>query len=405
MSQTRARKIGMVLDHPFPPDPRVENEARYMAENGYEVNLFYPVYDTKSLQLTDGAYPYLKLYPYKFGQLTYKLSALAYTLPLFKWIMKSKIKDYLRKCAPDILHIHDMVIAEAAVEAGKEMDIPQILDLHENRPAIMRLYNHVVTFPGNILINLEKWETKQKELIKKADKVIVVTDKAKEAFTEQGAQKDKIHIVPNYIDNNDFTQFNVYENITERLQSTFNLLYIGDTSLRRGIDTVIQALPKIREQISQVRLVIVGKSSEDDKLKKLAEDLGMKDKILFEGWQDPSTFPSYILGSQIGLCPFKRNLHHDTTYANKLFQYLSLGCPVVVSDCPAQAEIVKKEKVGKIFQADNEVDFAYKIVELYQANELREEMGTRAKKVVAEKYNWQRAGRELKNIYKQLNHS
>jgi len=43
-------RIGMILDKIFPPDPRVENEAVSLVENGFEVYLFCLKYDYNQLE-------------------------------------------------------------------------------------------------------------------------------------------------------------------------------------------------------------------------------------------------------------------------------------------------------------------------------------------------------------------
>jgi len=48
--------------------------------------------------------------------------------------------------------------------------------------------------------------------------------------------------------------------------------------------------------------------------------------------------------------------HHDTTYANKIFQYISFNT-VLCSNSNAQAELIKKFNCGKVFEEKNTEDF------------------------------------------------
>ena len=43
-------RIGMILDKTFPPDPRVENEALSLAEEGHDVFLFCLTYGNQMLE-------------------------------------------------------------------------------------------------------------------------------------------------------------------------------------------------------------------------------------------------------------------------------------------------------------------------------------------------------------------
>ena len=84
-------RIGMILDAVFPPDPRVENEAVSLVKAGHEVFLFCLKYaDEKTSEIING----IKVKRYTSSQLEYKLSALAYTFPLYTFLMHNKATVY-----------------------------------------------------------------------------------------------------------------------------------------------------------------------------------------------------------------------------------------------------------------------------------------------------------------------
>src|SRR5690606_13970388 len=123
-------KIGMILDTPFPPDARVENEGYSLIEAGHEVFLFSLDFGQKrSSESING----IQVLRYKSNTLLYKLSALAYTFPFYHNLLLSKINHFIKESKPDALHIHDMVIAEAVFKVNERYGLPVVLDLHENR--------------------------------------------------------------------------------------------------------------------------------------------------------------------------------------------------------------------------------------------------------------------------------
>ena len=140
-------RIAMFLDTDFPPDPRVENEATALIKNGHEVYLFSLSY--KPGLMTKEQINDIKVWRFKAGKLIYKFSALAYTVPVYHWMIRRKIKSYIKAVQPDVLHIHDMPIAKAVFDVNKEFDLPTVLDLHENRPPLYkkaRPVNHWQSF-------------------------------------------------------------------------------------------------------------------------------------------------------------------------------------------------------------------------------------------------------------------
>ena len=123
----------MILDKPFPPDPRVENEAVTLIESGYEVFLFCLTYADETLKET---YKGIHVRRYQSNRITYKLSALAYELPFYSKLMMPKIADFIVKNKIDVLHIHDIRIAGSVYATNRKFQLPVLLDLHDNYPEV-----------------------------------------------------------------------------------------------------------------------------------------------------------------------------------------------------------------------------------------------------------------------------
>jgi len=394
-------KIGMILDKPFPPDARVENEAKQLIKNGHEIHLFCLDFDAKQKkEIINGIY--VHRYPFS-KTLFMKTFPLAYTIPIYHLLLKKQLKKFIAELHLDAIHIHDMVAAKVIFDM--KINVPKVLDLHENRPAIMEHYTHVNSGLGKYLIDLKKWKKIEFQLIKKADKVVVVTQQAKNYYLQNiaGIKGEKIICAPNTIDANIFLNYKIDDQIIERFKDNFTILYLGAVNIRRGLDTTIKAIAKLKSRIPQIKFVIVGGRSRDmATLKNLVQEYQVTNYVSFEGWQDLTLFASYIEASDICISPIKRNLHHDTTFANKLFQYMSIGKPVIVSDCPPQKKVVDNENCGLTFRGDDVEDLADKIMQLYNHTEIRKEMGQKGKKAVLKKYNWNETGKNLVEIYKLL---
>jgi glycosyltransferase involved in cell wall biosynthesis len=396
-------KIAMFLDQSFPPDSRVENEAYSLIKAGHEVHLFSLDYQKHSSQRE--TIKGIEVHRYPVGKMVYKLSALAYTLPFYHSIIRKKVNQFLRSVNPEAIHIHDMLIAQAVMDAN---DRPPkrchvTLDLHENRPEIMQFYPHLKKFPGKYLIRTEVWRQKQYELMMRADKIILVTEEAvSQAIAETGLPRSRFVAVPNTIEKDIYFGYTIEKKIVRSLKKGFDIVYLGDTGLRRGTDTAIYALRRLIEKVPQSQLILVGKSTEDVTLRELTEELGLSAHVLFEGWQDVSLFPSYIHGAEVCISPLHRNLHHDTTYANKIFQYMAGSRPLLVSDCPAQANVVNKTECGLVFEAGNAEDMAHCLLELYNNPTEARKMGENGLRAVHEKYHWEETSKGLISLYKNL---
>ena len=356
-------KIGMILDAPFPIDPRISNEASALISAGHEVYLFCLSYSKKFIkkEVIDS----INIRRYYCSKLTYKFSALAYTFPYYKINMSRKINNFLNSNSIDRIHIHDIQIASSVFKANLK-SLPVTLDLHENRPEIMKFYKHVNSFLGKLLISPKKWKIAEEKFSKAANNIIVVTNAAKtELCNRIGLNKNKITVFPNTVRKSFYTDFDLDNNLVEKYRDNFVLLYLGNTSKRRGISTVINSLKVLKTQIPEIKFIIVGSSSYDNELKYLSKINNVQNLISFEGWRNENSFQSYLSICDIGVSPLESNIHHDTTYANKIFQYMSFGCPMICSNVIAQKEIVEKYEVGELFSPGNSKEFTEKVISLY----------------------------------------
>ena len=393
-------KIGMILDAPFPPDPRVENEAVSLVNSGHEVFLFCLQY---SKEKKDEEIKGIKVRRFTSNKLEYKLSALAYTIPLYTWLMQKKIYKFINSTKIDALHIHDIKIAEAVFKANQKFKLPVVLDLHDNLPEVMKLYPHLQKFPGKYIISPKKWKIKEKQFIKKADKVITVSPEFIESIKERiPTSEKKLVLVPNTIRQSFYKEYITEDSILKRYKNQFVLLYLGDTHLRRGLQTAIAAVKVLKDEIPNIKLVIVGKNTTDTILKQQVQELNIEQFVDFQGWQDVSLFQSYILSSAICISPLHRNLQHDVAYANKIFQYMSFAKPLLVSDATAQKRLVTKHKTGLVHLDRDVKDFVDKTLQLYHDENLREEQGLNGKQFIENEFSWEQTSEKLLHLYDNL---
>ncbi|VAW26273.1 Glycosyltransferase, partial [hydrothermal vent metagenome] len=218
-----------------------------------------------------------------------------------------------------------------------------------------------------------------------------------------GKPSKDIVVVPNTVHRNYYNEAVIKQEILEKYKDSFVLLYIGDTGLRRGLQTAIESIPVLKETIRNIKLVIVGSNTSDTILKEQVKKLKIQDFVDFEGWQNENLLPSYILASSICISPLHRNLHHDTTYANKLSQYMSIGKPLLVSNAIAQVNLIEKATSGLIHREQDSEDFTMKVLKLYTDKKLIENLGSNGAQFIAKDFCWEKTSKKLIDLYANLN--
>ena len=385
----------MVLEAEFPGDVRVDREVTSLYKNSIKVDV--AIYTRRKLDAPLIKYKWGNVYTKYITKLNYKLSALALTLPNYFIFWKRFLEEILQKNSYDYIHLHDLPLIKVAKELSIKYNIPLIVDLHENRPEIMKLYKHVNNFPGSLLISTKKWNLYQEKYLKHVEKLILITPEAKDYYTTKlKVDSDIIHVVPNYINLPIITgSFDV--NKLKKYESKKTVVYFGDLSERRGVMDVMR-VAKIQKNNPLYYFVFIGTGSALKALKdyKAKQELW---NVEILGFLSIETAMRVISSCSIGVCPFHRNIHHDTTYANKMFQYMALGLPLIVSDCPSQAKIVNVENAGVVYKAGDANDLNSKLEKLAEDEMMYNTISRRNKLLVKNRYNWNEAEKELLKIY------
>jgi glycosyltransferase involved in cell wall biosynthesis len=108
----------------------------------------------------------------------------------------------------------------------------------------------------------------------------------------------------------------------------------------------------------------------------------------------------FLRSADLGLLPFLHFPSHEMALANKMFEYVNAGLPVVVSDCRTQAEFVRSHRIGQVFPAGDAAGLA---------DAVRRVLGDRETYATAvddpelrERYSWRRQEEVLRSVYAEV---
>ncbi|QXD15247.1 glycosyltransferase family 4 protein [Rhodocaloribacter litoris] len=392
--------ILMVLDHPFPPDVRVENEARSLVEAGFAVTVLAIAPDDRPpVETVEGVRVIRDRLP---KTVRNKLRGLAGTLPLLSWYVARRIRKLHATYRFDALHLHDLYLFGGGLRAGRRLGLPVVGDLHENWVEALRHYAWSTRFPGNVVVNLRRWERLEKEWVQAVDRLVVVVEEAAERNVALGVPPERITVVPNTIKLDVFDRYEPEPDLIASLRSPLTLTYTGGFDVHRGLASAIEAMPAVLEQVPGARLVLVGDGRIRAELEALARRLGVASAVRFEGWQPQPRLKSYILGSDICLIPHLRTPHTDATIPHKLFHYMYFGRPVVAGDCRPLARILGETGAGLVYPAGDAAALARAVMTLAASPVQAAEMGRRGREAVLQTYHWDATVQGLVDLYAAL---
>ena len=395
----------MVLESYFPPDIRVEKEAKALISAGYEIYLLSLGKKGMPKRENINGINIIRVFPSEsFLSKAWRhfWFSIFFDNPLWKRCLQDAIKQY----EIDVVHVHDLPLVKTVMFIAKKFDIPVIADLHENYPEAVKVWRETNSSLKSKILNtitpVWRWKRFERKTLHRVDRVITVVDEAKEHYTNDcGVPSQKVSVVMNTEDLEEFDRLNVDKSLINKYEDDFVISYVGGFGPHRGIDTAIKSMPKILKEIPHAKLLLVGGKHPEYEmyLKRLCKNLRVGDVVDFIGWIDFSLIPSYIAASDVCLVPHHASGHTNTTIPHKLFQYMAKKKPVVVSDCKPLKRIIEECNCGLVFPSGNYEKLAECIIKLYRFKEFANELGKNGRKAVETKYNWKNEAKKLIDLY------
>ena len=199
--------------------------------------------------------------------------------------------------------------------------------------------------------------------VKNSDFVWNVTKRICKVRIEQGLKEDKNFFVPNGVHINQVRPLPL-EKIEKR-----SFVYVGHLQKDKGIHFILNSFPTIVENVPNARLIIIGDGPYRSELENIANNLGLKNHVVFLGAIDNKNVLKEIVKYGIGLAPYTKEGCNFYCSPVKVKEYLAAGCPVIVTDVPEISLDVEKHKLGFVIkekQFQNEfIGFSLKILRNY----------------------------------------
>jgi len=175
------------------------------------------------------------------------------------------------------------------------------------------------------------------------------------------------------------------------------VLFIGTIDPPRGVLDLVEAMGLLPETLD-ARLVIGGKF-ETPGMEQEARNKAGWNRTDYTGWQDREGLLHLLGRARIGVLPFRSAANLNNAQPIKLFEYMLAGIPVLASDLPRQAEIVKDAQCGILVKPNQPQALADAIQWLLEHPVEAQAMGARGREAVLRNYNWSSQARLLLELY------
>jgi glycosyltransferase involved in cell wall biosynthesis len=294
--------------------------------------------------------------------------------------------------ANDLIHVHGHPYLSSllASKIAKKYSKPLVLTQH----------NTFIEY-NNFWDNLEKLNDLAigKQVIKEADKIIVVSNATKNYVLSLGADPEKIHVLHNGVDLNRFRPLTgIKDEMREKLgiiEDANVVLTVRRLVYKNGIDTLIESAKTAIKKNPKLVYVVVGKGPDFKEVKAKIEHLGIQKNFKLAGFVSDEDLPVYYNVADFFVLPSKSGEGLPLV----ALEAMACGLPVIATNVGGTSEVMNGD-YGKLVPpnspevlADVTLDFSHRGLSALK---------TDLRKMVEQKFSWERNVEKLLEIYEEL---
>lgn len=309
-----------------------------------------------------------------------------YTAPLKYWL-KNNLKEY------DIIHLHNfrsyqnVMVHKYAMEYG----IPIIMQAH-----------------GSVLPFFERKNQKKlhdylwgRKILMDSAKCLAVSKVEKDQYLTMGVPENKIEIIPNGINVEDYEILPERGNFRKKYGIASDekiILYLGRLHKSKGLDFLVHSFSGLLDQYQNAKLVIVGPDEGFlDVLMKQIKKLEINEKILVTGPLYKNEKFEAFVDADVLIYPGRIEI-----FGLVPFEAIMCGTPVIVADDCGCGEVIREAQCGYLVHYGDIYDLNKTILKVIENPESTKKMVDSGKLYIQENLAWDDIVKQVERLYKKI---
>jgi glycosyltransferase involved in cell wall biosynthesis len=216
-----------------------------------------------------------------------------------------------------------------------------------------------------------------------ADHWLTVTGYQTTDLVRAGYPAEAISLIRNGVD------LNLFQPLPQPTKPTFMFAYVGEFQVWQGIENLILAFDRLKDQ--SLRMLVVGFRPQDEPVKKrLHEQFGSRVELVDR--TDPITMMEILKSVAILIIPRIPHQAIKNAFPTKFAEYAAMGRPIMVNDVDETADFVRKYNCGFVSLPSPEaMAEAMEKAATAPVKQL-EEMGARSRQMAESNFSWDSIG-------------
>ncbi len=300
--------------------------------------------------------------------------------------------------APDVVigsTVHPLA-ALAASRIARRYGVPFIFEIRDLWPQTL-IDMGKISHSGIVAMLLRRVE---RMLCDRAVRVVTLLPHAGSYLQERGVPPEKVIWLSNGTDVSDFA--NVPPRTTDG-PNTF--LYFGSLGNANGVDAIVRGFDTLMRATGETdaRLVIVGSGPRRDELVRLADTLGVSERVEFRPAVPKAEIPAMVaIADTLVLNVLDLPVYRFGISLNKLFDYMASGRPIIMAT-GASNNPVQDSEGGICVPANDPDSLASAMRQVLDATEeQRAAWGRNAAAYAAANFDYQTLGTRLDGLLREV---
>lgn len=313
-----------------------------------------------------------------------------------------RLSEVVKIVRPDILHAHSPVLnALPTLRVARSLNLPIVYEIRAfwEDAAV----NHGTSTEWGIRYRLTR--ALESYALKHVDAVTTICEGLRNDILGRGILPEKVTVIPNAVN---IENFKVDEKPDLQLAMDLGLNgklllgFIGSFYAYEGLNILLRALPKMLSQNPDIRILLVGGGLQENELKALAGQLGIKDKVVFTGRVPHDQVQRYYNLIDVLVYPRLRMRLTNLVTPLKPLEAMAQGKLLMASDVGGHLELIQDGKTGIIFKSDNPDDLATKVLDLLSRYDSWPALRAAARNYVETERNWSASVARYRGVYDSL---
>jgi len=326
-----------------------------------------------------------------------------------------RINEVAREVKPNIIHAHSPSLnGLAALWAGRHLGLPVVYECRAfwEDAAV----DHGSCKPQSLRYRITR--CLESFVFKRADAITTICDGLRQEIISRGISAEKVSVIPNAVDAEQFRPTEAGENQGEQVNNTekavrvlrqqlgfkdnYVLGFIGSFYAYEGIEFLIDALAELVKAEPQVRLLLIGGGPREDMIKNKVTELGLCHEVIMLGRLAHEDIAHYY--NLIDLLVYPRLAMRLTNLVTPLKPLEAMAKEVLVmaSDVGGHRELIEDGITGRLFRAGDKQDFMRVVLDILHHPDTRTSYRRQARQYVEKERSWTASVSGYRPVYMAL---